>query len=133
MNLLLDTHLLIWSATRNPKLSAEAKAAISESSNTIWFSTASLWETAIKNALNRPDFNVDVSTLRAGLLANGYHELAVEGRHTLTFRELSGHHRDSFDRMLVAQAMTEVMILLTADKALAAYGASVQIVRGGGF
>jgi PIN domain nuclease of toxin-antitoxin system len=128
LNLLLDTHLLIWSATRNPKLTEEARSLISEMSNTVWFSTASLWETAIKNALKRPDFNVDVSTLRAGLLANGYFELAVEGRHSLTFRELSNHHRDPFDRMLVAQAMTEVMTLLTADKALASYGSSVRVV-----
>ena len=128
MNLLLDTHLLLWSATRNPKLSEEARAFISDTSNSLWFSTASLWETAIKNALKRPDFNVDVSTLRAGLLANGYFELAVEGRHSLTFRELSNHHRDPFDRMLVAQAMTEVMILLTADRALENYGASVRVV-----
>jgi PIN domain nuclease of toxin-antitoxin system len=128
LNLLLDTHLLIWSATRNPKLTEEARSLISEMSNTVWFSTASLWEMAIKNALKRPDFNVDVSTLRAGLLANGYFELPVEGRHSLTFRELSNHHRDPFDRMLVAQAMTEVMTLLTADKALASYGASVRVV-----
>jgi PIN domain nuclease of toxin-antitoxin system len=128
LNLLLDTQILIWGATRNPKLSAEALGLIGDLSNTIWFSTVSLWEAAIKNALRRPDFNVDVATLRAGLLANGYFELAVEGRHSLTLRELSHFHLDPFDRMLIAQAITEVMILLTADRALAAYGSSVRVV-----
>ncbi len=128
MNLLLDTHLLIWSASQNPKLSPKARLLISDLSNQLWFSTASLWETAIKSALKRPDFSIEVGQLRAGLLANGYREIAVEGRHVLAFRDLKPLHRDPFDRLLVAQARSEGMTLLTSDRQLAAYGDMVRFV-----
>ena len=101
---------------------------ISDLSNQLWFSTASLWETAIKSALKRPDFSIDVGQLRAGLLANGYREIAVEGRHVLAFRDLTPLHRDPFDRLLVAQAKAEGMALLTSDRQLAAYGDMVRFV-----
>ena len=128
MNLLLDTHLLIWAATRSRRLSTEAISVISEPGNTLYFSVASLWETAIKSALRRQDFAIDVATLRAGLLANGYIELPIEGRHILTLRDLVAIHRDPFDRLLVAQAKSEGLLLLTVDRQLAAYGDSVRIV-----
>lgn len=128
MNFLLDTHLLIWSALQNPKLSPKARLLISDLSNQLWFSTASLWETAIKSALKRPDFSIEVGQLRAGLLANGYREIAVEGRHVLVFRDLIPLHRDPFDRLLVAQAKSEGMALLTSDRQLAAYGDMVRFV-----
>ncbi len=87
---------------------------------------ASLWEVAIKCALNRPDFRAEPGPLRAGLLANGYNELAVEGRHLLSLTTLPLLHTDPFDRVLLAQAMTEGMILLTSDRALAQYDGPIQ-------
>jgi PIN domain nuclease of toxin-antitoxin system len=128
LNLLLDTHVLIWGAQRNPKLSIEAGALIEDPENTVWFSTISLWEIAIKNALNRPDFALNLSAFRAGLLANGYLELGLEGRHVLSLRDLPAHHRDPFDKMLVAQAQCEAAILLTADRELAKFGRGIRIV-----
>ncbi len=110
------------------KAAAAAEVLISDLSNQLWFSAASLWETAIKSALRRADFAIEVGQLRAGLLANGYREIALEGRHTVAYRDLTPLHRDPFDRMLVAQAKAEGMALLTSDRQLAAYGEIVRIV-----
>lgn len=121
MNLLLDTHLLLWLAARDDMMSAKADALIKDLGNTLWFSVASLWEVTIKKSLNRPDFQTDASVLRAGLLANDYQEMPIEGRHCLTLGSLPGHHSDPFDRMLLAQAIAEGMQLVTADRKLAQY------------
>jgi PIN domain nuclease of toxin-antitoxin system len=128
LNLLLDTHFLVWTATRSKKLSKAATSLINDPDNTLWFSTASLWEAAIKAALRRPDFPIDVANLRAGLLANQYQELSVEGRHVLVFRDLPILHRDPFDRLLVAQAISEGLTLLTVDRVLQQYSESVMVV-----
>jgi PIN domain nuclease of toxin-antitoxin system len=128
LNLLLDTHLLIWSATASRRLSKEAAKVIGDPDNALWFSAASLWEAAIKCALGRPDFSVDVATLRAGLLANDFREMPVEGRHIIALRDLPLLHRDPFDRLLVAQAKVDALFLVTADSALLQYGDSVRLV-----
>lgn len=128
MNLLLDTQLLIWSAVRDAKLSRRARELIEDTENHLWFSAASIWEAAIKSALGRPDFRYEVGSLRAGLLANGYEELPVEGRHAIAYRDIPALHRDPFDRLLVAQASCEGMILLTADQFLGRYGSYVMTV-----
>ncbi|ARE42316.1 Death on curing protein, Doc toxin (plasmid) [Rhodovulum sp. P5] len=125
MNLLLDTHYLLWVAGRDSVPNPAADALIKDPANSLWFSVASLWEVAIKRALDRPDFRTDPGTLRAGLIASGYRELPVEGRHVLGLATLPALHRDPFDRMLVAQAAAEGMRLLTADTRLAAYGGPV--------
>ncbi len=125
MNLLLDTHCLLWVAARPDLLSPSALAMIEDPANRLWFSVASIWEVAIKRGLDRPDFRTDPGTLRAGLLSAGYEELAVDGRHVLILSALPTLHRDPFDRMLLAQATAEGMRLLTADRRLAAYGGAV--------
>ena len=128
MNLLIDTHLLIWGAVAVQKLPSAAVTLMSDPDNRLHFSTASLWEIAIKFAQGRADFTVDPAPFRAGLLANGYEELPVEGRHCLAIPTLPPVHGDPFDRMLVAQAMTEGMQLLTADRRVAEYGGPVRMV-----
>ena len=128
MNLLLDTHLLLWSASHDDLMSCAADTLIKDPANTLWFSAASIWEVAIKRSLNRPDFRTDASVLRAGLLANGYRELAIEGRHCLPLAALPALHMDPFDRLLLAQAMSEGMLLVTADRKLAAYDGPVRHV-----
>lgn len=125
MNLLLDTHCLLWVAARPDLLSPSALAMIEDPANRLWFSVASIWEVAIKRGLDRPDFRTDPGTLRAGLLSAGYEELTVDGRHVLILSALPCLHRDPFDRMLLAQATAEGMRLLTADRRLAAYGGAV--------
>ena len=121
MNLLLDTHILLWVASSDTLTSSRANALIRNEANQLWFSVVSLWEVAIKSGLNRPDFQVDAGILRSGLLSNGYHELPVEGRHCLTIAALPPLHGDPFDRMLLAQAISAGMQLVTADRKLALY------------
>ncbi len=125
MNLLLDTHYLLWAALEPHKVVPAAQALILDPANALWFSTISLWEVAIKRGLDRPDFRIDPGTLRAGLLASGYAELVLKGRHVLALATLPALHRDPFDRLLVAQAATEGMRLLTADRRLSGYGGPV--------
>ena len=109
-------------------MSESADRLIRDPANTLWFSAASIWEVAIKRALDRPDFRTEPGVLRGGLLANGYRELPIEGRHCLLLAALPRLHGDPFDRMLLAQAQSEGMLLITADRALAAYDGPVRLV-----
>ncbi|MEO1457051.1 MAG: type II toxin-antitoxin system VapC family toxin [Pseudomonadota bacterium] len=128
MNLLLDTYLLLWSAGRDDLLSPEADSLVKDPANLLWFSAASIWEVALKRALDRPDFRTEPSVLRAGLLANGYRELAIDGRHCLAVSMLPRDRGDPFDRMLLAQALSEGMLLVTADRRLGACDGPVRLV-----
>jgi PIN domain nuclease of toxin-antitoxin system len=128
MKYLLDTHLLLWAAAQPEKLSVTAKNLLNDTKNVLWFSTASLWEITIKHGLGRADFYVDPHLLRRGLLDNGYLELPITSEHALATAGLPNIHKDPFDRMLAAQALTEGFILLTADSLLAQYGDAIQQV-----
>ena len=128
MNLLLDTHLLLWAAFRPDRLSQDAAGMIADPANSLWFSAASIWEVAIKRALDRPDFRVVPGVLRAGLLANDYAELPIAGRHCLGLGGLPAIHADPFDRILVAQALAEGMLLLTSDARVARYPGPIRAV-----
>ena len=128
MNLLLDTHILLWAAYEPARLSADARAMLTDPNNTLHFSVASLWEVAIKSALGRPDFTVDAAELRLGLVANDYDELPIESAHVLRLPTLPPLHADPFDRILLAQAMAEGQVLLTADAKVLAYGGPVLAV-----
>jgi PIN domain nuclease of toxin-antitoxin system len=121
MNLLLDTHYLLWAALKSPQGSQQAWGLINDPNNRLWFSVVSLWEVAIKRGLDRPDFKVEPGILRAGLLSAGYKELSIEARHIFGLSTLPHHHSDPFDRLLIMQAAAEGMMLLTADRRLAAY------------
>ena len=128
MNLLLDTHILLWAAGQPDSLPPQARELLLDTANTLAFSSASLWEIFIKRGLGRPDFSVDPRRLWRLLLAHGYREIAVTGEHTLAVGELPDLHRDPFDRILLAQAETEGATLLTADRALAQYPGPVRLV-----
>lgn len=128
MNLLIDTHLLLWSAFDRARVPAVAAGLILDPANRLWFSAASIWEVAIKRALDRPDFRVEPGVLRAGLLANDYAELPIEGRHCLGLSSLPALHGDPFDRLLIAQAVAEGMVLLTSDARIAAYDGPIRLV-----
>lgn len=128
MNLLIDTHLLLWSAFEQRRLSPRALGLMDDPANTLWFSAVSIWEVAIKRGQDRPDFRVEPSVLRAGLLANGYSELPMDGRHCLSLVSLPRLHGDPFDRLLLAQAIAQGLLLLTADKRLAAYQGPVELI-----
>lgn len=128
MNCLLDTHLLLWMAGEPEKLSAKAMFWIENPENNLYFSPASFWEISIKNQLGRTDFKLDARLLKRGLLDNGYAELSINTEHSLHINLLQPIHKDPFDRMLIAQATVEGMVLLTADATLAQYGGSIQKV-----
>jgi PIN domain nuclease of toxin-antitoxin system len=128
VKLLLDTHLLLWAASEPHRLPAAASALISDPANALAFSAASLWEVAIKAGLGRADFRADAALLRRGLLDNGYEELAVTGAHAAAVAGLPPLHRDPFDRMLVAQARIEGLLLVTADPVVAAYAGPIRRV-----
>lgn len=128
MNLLLDTHILLWAAAEPDRLPAEAVALISDGGNRLYFSAASIWEIVIKNGLQRPDFRIDPHLLRRGLVDNGYEELAISATHTLGIARLPAIHKDPFDRLLVAQAETEGFLLLTVDELVAQYPGPIRRV-----
>lgn len=128
MNLLLDTHLLLWAAARDRMMSPAADALVQDPDNVLHFSAVSIWEVAIKRGLERPDFQTDPNVLRAGLLANGYREVPVTGAHCGPLLALPRIHRDPFDRMLVAQSQVEGFVLVTADRQIAAYPGAIRLV-----
>ncbi len=127
MRLLLDTHLLLWSASGRG-MSAAARALILDPLNSLHFSAASIWEVSIKAGLGRPDFRADPHLLRRGLLDNGYVEMPVSSEHAAGVASLAPIHRDPFDRMLVSQATIEGAVLLTTDRTLADYPGPIQLV-----
>ena len=128
MKLLLDTHLLLRAAGEPERLSAEARALFDNADNELVFSAASLWEIAIKSGLGRSDFQVDVRLLRRGLLDNGYSELPIMSNHVVAIESLPPLHKDPFDRILVAQATVEGIILVTADALVAQYPGPIRRV-----
>jgi PIN domain nuclease of toxin-antitoxin system len=128
VRLLLDTHLLLWSAGPSPLLPSGARRSIDDPENDLLFSAASLWEIAIKSALRRPNFRVDASLFRRNLLNNSYQELDVTGEHAVAVANLPPLHKDPFDRILIAQSIVEGIMLLTADPLVAQYPAPVRQV-----
>ena len=127
MRLLLDTHIALWAVANSPRLSRMARELILSAENSVWVSSASIWEIAIKHALGRGD--MPVSGVRANELftLSGYLPLAIDAKHAASVALLpqQGAHADPFDRMLIAQARAESMTLLTHDGEVAAYGDAV--------
>src|SRR5689334_15873127 len=113
MKFLLDTHLLLWTASDPDRLSAIARRLIDDPENELLFSAASLWEVVIKRGLGRNDFQVDPRLLRRGLIDNAYGELPIVSDHIVAIESLPTIHKDPFDRILVAQATVEGITLLT--------------------
>lgn len=126
MKLLLDTHALLWWLEDAPSLSAKAKAVISDSAADVLVSTASIWEVAIKARLGRLDLPDDLEAFFTRQLAiNGFDILPVHLRHAALVRHLDDHHRDPFDRLLIAQAKSENVPLISRDPKLSAYDVEV--------
>ena len=123
MKLLLDTHAFLWWIAASPKLSRKAKSAIAKASNRCLVSVASGWEIAIKLSLGQ--LKVDAALDRfipEQLALNGFEPLAIDFKHTARVARLPFHHRDPFDRLLVAQALEEELAVVTADPVFAQYG-----------
>jgi PIN domain nuclease of toxin-antitoxin system len=120
--LLLDSHALLWWEADDTRLSDRAREQIERPDSTALFSAVSLWELAIKQALGKlrlPD------SLMSRLTEEGFREVPVTAAHGLLAGELPRHHNDPFDRMLVAQARSEGLVIVSADPRIAAYGVPV--------
>ena len=128
MTLLLDTQILLWAVNQPARLPIAARTLLTNPDNDLLFSPASLWEIAIKNTLGRDDFHVEPRVLRRGLLDNGYTELPITSEHAVNIDSLPRLHKDPFDRILLAQAITEGITLLTTDVQVARYGGPVRKV-----
>ncbi|MGE3272580.1 MAG: type II toxin-antitoxin system VapC family toxin [Chloroflexota bacterium] len=128
MTLLLDTQLLLWASILPHLLSSAAFALMSDPRNDLLFSAASIRKVAIKTSRGRDDFDVDARLRRRGLLDGGYTELPITSQHAVTIDSLPALHDDPFDRMLLAQAISEGILLLTTDEQLAQYPGPVRKV-----
>ncbi|MFZ1537738.1 MAG: type II toxin-antitoxin system VapC family toxin [Chromatiaceae bacterium] len=123
MRLLLDTHAFLWFILDDRKLSKVAKNLISDPENAVEISPASYWEIAIKISIGKYSLPEPYAEfMERELAANDFGILSIEPRHTAVLTDLPFHHRDPFDRLLVAQAMAEQVPLVSADPALDAYG-----------
>lgn len=122
MQLLLDTHTLLWWIDDANELSAKARKAIANGDNDCFFSLASCWEMAIKCSIGKLTLAQPVEQfIPDQLFRNGIRLLPIDFRHVAKVTTLPLHHRDPFDRLLVAQAATEKMTMVTADAAIARY------------
>ncbi|MDF2979198.1 MAG: PilT protein domain protein [Actinomycetospora sp.] len=122
MRLLLDTHAVLWSLGRPGRVGSTARTALTARASEVVVSVVSLWEIAIKVSVGKLRVDLDVEDTVTGL---GIGVLDVRAEHAREVRELPLHHRDPFDRMLVAQARHEGLTLVTADRRLEAYSVAV--------
>lgn len=123
MRILLDTHALLWFYLDDPQLSGTAKALIFDSAHAKVVSPASYWEIAIKISQKKYSLNKPYEeAMREAIDLNGFGYLHIEPRHTAMLTNMPFHHKDPFDRLLVAQAMTENIPIVSADSQLDSYG-----------
>ncbi len=126
MRLLLDTHALLWWLLDDPALPAAPRRAI-ERAEAVFVSAASVWEVAIKQRLGKlPELTLGVAELPALIRESRFLPLAVDDRHAAAVATLPLHHRDPFDHLLIAQALTERLTLVTRDRQFAAYGVTLR-------
>ena len=125
MNLPLDTHVALWAITGSPKLSQKARELITSPKATVSASAASVWEIAIKHALDRGDMPVSSQDAVRYFQESGYRFLPIEAEHAVAVEALPAHHHDPFDRILVAQALVEPMRLMTHDPQVARYSDTI--------
>lgn len=127
MRILLDTHVFIWAVLDDPRLTAKARALI-EGADEVNVSAASIWEIAIKSSTGKID--ADIEKMAQAIEDSGFNELPVSIAHAVQVAKLPllNDHKDPFDRLLVAQSMSEPLVLLTADTKVLAYGGLVRTV-----
>jgi PIN domain nuclease of toxin-antitoxin system len=128
MNFLLDTHIALWALSDDERLSNEARVLIANEGNRIFASVASMWEIAIKKALKPDKIPLSGSEYLGFCRQAGYEVIRIRETHVLSLENLPAFHSDPFDRILVAQASAESLILLTHDSIMAKYGSTVKIV-----
>jgi PIN domain nuclease of toxin-antitoxin system len=124
MRILLDTHIALWAVTAHASLSSQAKKIILEADE-VFVSVASTWEIAIKHSIGKGDMPVSAAQALQAFTDAGYVMLDIKPQHTLKVEALPPIHKDPFDRMLVAQALCEPLVLLTRDPQVVQYGAGI--------
>ena len=123
MRLLLDSHTFLWFVLNDPQLSGVALNLVHDPANDILISPASYWEIAIKVRLGKINLNASYDDfMHRGIVGNDSEILPIEPRHTSLLTTLPLHHRDPFDRLLVAQALTEAVPIVSTDAAFDSYG-----------
>jgi PIN domain nuclease of toxin-antitoxin system len=126
VKLLLDTHVVLWASSEAERLKRDARAAIADPTNRVFVSVVTGWEIAIKQAIGKLTLPKPAQLLLPGeLQALGYEALALEMDAALCVGHLPQHHRDPFDRLLIAHAMTTGCTVVTHDAIFANYGVSV--------
>jgi len=128
MRYLLDTHLLLWATEDSPRLSRMARTLLLDADNEFYFSAVNIWEIVIKQAKGLAGFDADPYLVRDSILQFGYGEIGITSQHVLAVSTLSPIHKDPFDRLLIAQATIEGIVLLTADKTIARYPGPIKKV-----
>lgn len=125
MKILLDTHVFLWYTKSDRKLTAKSRAII-QNATEVYVSSASIWEATIKARLGKLD--VKIEDLVKAISSSGFLELSITAEHAAATDRLSAIHRDPFDRILLAQAITEPLTFLTADELLKDYSKLVIII-----
>lgn len=125
---LLDTHLLLWAGEYPEKLSPTASVLLRDPENQLLFSTVSVWEVAIKFSQGRSSFQIPPAAFRQDLFDAGYQEIPILSEHVIYVASLPFIHKDPFDRLLIAQATVEGIVLLTADALIASYPGPIRRV-----
>jgi PIN domain nuclease of toxin-antitoxin system len=115
MDILLDTHVFIWFIEDNKSLSKNLKKDIENPANSIYVSMASHWEMAIKYSLGKLNFKLKLPKVFDQIIENGFNIMSISSIHILKSSELTFHHRDPFDRLIIAQSIVEDMHIITAD------------------
>ena len=121
MNLLLDTHVLLWWLEGNRRIGPKTAVRLRHPDTQVWISSVSIWEISIKMAIGRLSLRPKAERDLPALLETATHPLPISHHHAFALRSLPPHHADPFDRMLVVQAQCEDLVLATADSAIAAY------------
>lgn len=128
MRFLLDTHVLLWALVAPGRIPAATRARLESPEHQVIFSAASIWEIAIKARIGRLKLPLPVEEVVAAAIRTGFEELPVRASHAAATARLPMHHRDPFDRLLVAQAVQEPARLLTVDRGLRSYSDLVEVV-----
>ena len=125
MNLLLDTHIVLWYLDDNPNLPTSQRIQIEDRRNQVAVSAVSLWEITIKQSIGKLELIDDIATVESSLRQQGIEILPIQAAHLQRLLSLPFHHRDPFDRLIIAQALAEKMTLLSNDSAFSAYPVSL--------
>lgn len=128
MRILLDTHVLLWAVAEPDRIAEPYRGNLESAQNEVFFSAASIWEIAIKTQIGRLQLPVPPEDIALAATRMNFAELVVNSSHAAATRKLPAHHRDPFDRILIAQALHEPARLLTADGMLAKYSDLVDVL-----